>query len=119
MLWALDDALDDELVVAYPYFEQTDPVVYDSEFTYVETDVRFTATRAAVWNHGLGEIISGLFAEGMRITAFEEHDSVPWNALPGQMERGADGEWRLTEAPSRLAASYTLQAEKAAGEGGA
>ncbi len=113
MLWALDDALSDELVVAYPYFEQVRPVVYDSELTYVETDVRFSATRAAVWNHGLGEIIGALFAEGMRITAFEEHDSVPWNALPGQMERGSDGEWRLAEQPSRLAASYTLQAEKA------
>ncbi|HTX62862.1 MAG TPA: class I SAM-dependent methyltransferase [Acidimicrobiales bacterium] len=112
MLWALDDAIADELVVAYPYFEQPDPVVYDSEFTYVETDVRFTKTRAAVWNHGLGEIFSALFGAGMRVVAFEEHDSVPWNALPGQMVRDELGEWRLVEQPSRLAASYTLQAEK-------
>ncbi len=114
MLWALDDGRADDLVVRFPYFEEPEPLVYDSELTYVETEARFSATRAAVWNHGLGEITSALLAEGMRITALEEHQSVPWNALPGQMVRGEDGEWRLTETPSRLAASYTLQAEKAA-----
>jgi hypothetical protein len=48
----------------------------------------------------------------MRITAFAEHDSVPWDALPGQMERLADGEFRLIDRPWRVAASYTLQAVK-------
>lgn len=112
MLWSLDDERPGELVVRFPYFEEPGPIVYDSDLTYVETDVRFAATRAAVWNHGLGEIVSALFSQGMRITALEEHQSVPWNALPGQMVRGDDGEWRLVDAPARLAASYTLQAEK-------
>ena len=43
----------------------------------------------------------------------EEHRSVPWNALGDAMVEGADGEWRLREAPARLALSYTLQAVKA------
>jgi SAM-dependent methyltransferase len=118
MLWALDDECADGLVVRFPYFEEPEPLVYDSDLTYVETDVRFTKTRAAVWNHALGEVVTALCAQGMRITALEEHQSVPWNALPGQMARGADGEWRLTEAPGRLAASYTLQAEKVGAAGG-
>jgi len=37
---------------------------------------------------------------------------VPWQALPGQMQHSADGEWRLADRPWRLAASYTLQARK-------
>lgn len=112
MLWSLDDERSDGLHVRFSYFEETEPLVYDSDLTYVETDVRFTATKAAVWNHGLGEIVSALLAHGFRLNAFAEHPSVPWNALPGQMRRGDDGEWRLVEAPERLAASYTLQATK-------
>jgi SAM-dependent methyltransferase len=51
---------------------------------------------------------------GLTLTGFTEHDSVPWNALPGQMVHNeAEDEWRLKDAPSRLAASYTLQAVKA------
>jgi hypothetical protein len=40
-----------------------------------------------------------------------EHDSVPWEALPGRIRRD-DGEWRLIEHPERLPLSYTLHAVK-------
>jgi hypothetical protein len=46
------------------------------------------------------------------VIALEEHDSVPWEALPGLMIKDAHGEWRLSEAPERLAASFTLQARR-------
>ena len=46
----------------------------------------------------------------MELTGFTEHDSVPWEALPGQMELLENGEWRLTDRPWRLAHSYTLRA---------
>ncbi len=41
-----------------------------------------------------------------------EHDSVPWEALPGQMERLLGKEWRIRDRPWRVALSYTLQAVK-------
>ena len=41
-----------------------------------------------------------------------EHDSVPWEALPGQMEKTTEKEWRLRDRPWRLPHSYTLQAVK-------
>ena len=111
MLWAIDEQRTDALVVDYPYFEQPEPMVFDEAGTYVETDVEFTANRTHEWNHGLGEIVTGLLDAGMGLTALDEHDSVPWEALPGQMEpTGVDGEWRLAERPERLPASYTLQA---------
>ena len=46
----------------------------------------------------------------MEITGLVEHDSVPWEALPGQMEPIGGGEWRLARAPERVPHSYTLQA---------
>jgi hypothetical protein len=48
----------------------------------------------------------------MELTGLTEHDSVPWEALPGKMERTDGGEWRLADRPWRLPHSYTLQAVK-------
>ena len=109
MLWALDEA-QEGLVVGYPYFETEEPLADESEGTYVATDATFERNLSYSWNHGLGEIITALLDYGMQLTAFEEHDTVPWDALPGRMERGDDGEFRLREHPERVAASYTLQA---------
>ena len=47
------------------------------------------------WNHGLGEIVGALSGVGMRVVMLEEHRSVPWNALPGQMVDVGDGEFSL------------------------
>lgn len=114
MLWSLTDARPDGLlVVDLPYFERDEPSVWEDGGTYVETDVVFTANTTHEWNHGLGEIVTALISEGLEITGLVEHDSVPWEALPGQMTRDDQGEWRLTDRPWRLAASYTLQAAKA------
>lgn len=115
MLWSLDDERpDDLLVVRYPYFERAEPTVFVQGGTYVPTDVIFSQTTTHEWSHGLGEIFTALLEAGLEITAFTEHDSVPWNALPGKMEQIGGGEWRLTDAPSRLPCSYTLQAIKRA-----
>ena len=44
-----------------------------------------------------------------------EHDSVPWEALPGCMEAIEGGEYRLRDRPERLAHTYTLQARRPPG----
>ncbi len=111
MLWALADPREDGmLAVEYPYFETTDPTVWDEGGTYVETDVVFAHNLTHEWNHGLGEIVTALLDEGMDITGLVEHDTVPWEARPGEMQRVADTEWRLIDRPVRLPHSYTLQA---------
>jgi SAM-dependent methyltransferase len=119
MLWALEDErADGRLVVDYPYFERAEPIVFDATGTYVETTASFQHTVINQWNHGLGEVVSALLDREMELTMLVEHDSVPWNALPGQMERVELGEWRLIDRPWRLPHSYTLQAVKRAGSDG-
>jgi SAM-dependent methyltransferase len=116
MLWSLEEERsDDLLVVHYPYFETEDAVVLEDPGTYVQTSVSFTHNVTHSWNHGLGEIVTALLDVGMELTMLVEHDSVPWNALPGQMEQiGELSEWRLIDRPWRLAHTYTLQAVKRA-----
>jgi SAM-dependent methyltransferase len=112
MMWTLADRDDDLLVVEQSYFERAEPNVWDEGGTYVETDVQFETTVTHDWNHGLGEIVTALFDVGMELRMLVEHDSVPWEAFPGHMERTGEKEWRLAERPWRLPHSYTLRAVK-------
>jgi len=114
MLWAIDELRPDGLLVPdYPYFEREEPVVWNEGGTYVETDATFEHNTTHVWNHGLGEVVTALQRNGLQMTGLLEHDSVPWDALPGRMEALDNGEFRLADRPWRLAHSYTLQAVKA------
>ena len=113
MLWTLEDELSEGLLaVEHPYFERSEPTIFDYPGTYVETTATFTSNLTHQWNHGLGEIVTALLDAGMDLAMLVEHDSVPWEALPGKMTKIALGEWRLTDRPWRLPHSYTLQAIK-------
>ena len=114
MLWSLDDVRPDGLlVVEHPYFERAEPMVWDSDGTYVATDRSFEHRRTHEWNHGLGEIVTALQRHGLTLTMLVEHDSVPWDPLPGRTVVDEHGEHRLAERTWLLPMSYTLQAVKA------
>ncbi|MEV8213827.1 class I SAM-dependent methyltransferase [Leifsonia sp. NPDC077715] len=113
ILWSMDERLDDDLHLRFPYWEREQPLEWDDDSTYVETTRPLTATRTYEWNHSLGEIVTALIRAGLRIDLLEEHDSVPWETLPGQMvER--DGEFVLAALDGVAPLSYTLRASKAA-----
>ncbi|WP_327005098.1 class I SAM-dependent methyltransferase [Dactylosporangium sp. NBC_01737] len=113
MLWAIDETRADGLLaVDQAYFERAEPLVWEEDGTYVETDVKFQNTVTHQWNHGLGEIVTALFDAGLDLTMLQEHDSAPWDALPGRTVADEHGEHRLAERPWRLPQTYTLQARK-------
>jgi SAM-dependent methyltransferase len=114
MMWAIDETRTEDLVIGYPYFELQEPLVSEDPGTYVATEAEFTHNVTHWWNHGLGEIVTALLDAGMQLTGLTEHQSVPWQALPGQMEQVDLGEWQLADRPWRLACTYTLQAVKPA-----
>ena len=114
MLWAMQDMMEDKLlVVEHPYFEIDQPMVFDEPGTYVQTDAEFENTVTHEWNHGLGQIVTSLLDAGMTVTGLVEHDTVPWEALPGLMHKVGENEWQLADRPERLPHTYTLQAVKA------
>ena len=113
MLWTLDESDRTTLLVAGSYYErQDDPWVDDSNDTYVATDADFVNNLNYTFNHGIGEVVTALLDAGLVLSMLVEHDSVPWEALPGQMQQASNGEWSLIDRPWRLAATYTLQAVK-------
>ncbi|WNB85146.1 class I SAM-dependent methyltransferase [Cellulomonas sp. ATA003] len=94
-----------------PYFEQTEPLVWEDEYSYAGTE-KVAQPRSMEWNHGLGEIVTAVLDAGLELTSLTEHDSVPWDALPGLMVRDDVGEYRLRERPERLPATFTLTARR-------
>ena len=110
VLWAIAEGRTDVVALEYPYFELPEPMVWTEGGTYMETDVEFTHKITHEWNHGIGEIVTAVLNAGMTLTGLVEHQSVPWEALPGLMSRTSDKEWQLTDRPWRLPHTYTLQA---------
>ena len=112
VLWSLAERDDGLLVIDLPYFETEQPNRWEDATTYVQTDEVLDVRASYDWNHGLGEIVSALLDAGLELTMLVEHDSVPWEAIPGRMEKLDNGEYRLPERRERLPLTYTLQAVK-------
>lgn len=112
---ALADAetAQDPVRLEYPYTEAAGPTRWDDGLSYIVGATMEHGTTYE-WNHGLGEIVTGCLDAGLTMTGLAEHDSLPWPQLGPLMTRDdATGEWRPTDRPERLAASFTLQARRA------
>jgi SAM-dependent methyltransferase len=115
VLWALCNPRPDELLVLeYPYFETDGGTEFIEPKTYVEHEGELSSPRSVSFNHGIGEILTAILQAGLRLVAFEEHQSVPWDPFGSAGARDERGEYRLRERPERMPASYTLKAEKPA-----
>ncbi len=94
-----------------PYWEQKEPLVWCDEVSYAGSGT-VASPESMEWNHSLSEIVTAVLEAGLMLELLTEHDSVPWDALPGLMALGDDGEYRLAVRPERLPASFTLAARK-------
>jgi SAM-dependent methyltransferase len=106
-----DPRPDGLLVIEYPYFE-TEGIRFSEDQSYVPHEEPLASPDLVHFNHGIAEVITAVVEAGMALTAIEEHDTVPWNALDGAMEDIGNGEYRLRSDVARLPATYTLQATK-------
>lgn len=113
MLWSLTEPRADGLVtVEFPYFETPGGTRFVERKTYVPHEGELASPESISFNHGLAEIVTAMMHAGLALTAIAEHDSAPWDFLPGATVADDRGEYRLRERPERLAATYTLQAAK-------
>lgn len=112
MLYSIGDVTPDGTFrLAYSYVEDEGTLAHETT-SYVPHEGELTAPESVSFNHGIGELLTALIQEGFVIDGFEEHDSVPWDALPGAMVHDQMGEFRLRDRPERLAASFTLRAHQ-------
>jgi len=100
------------IALELPYWEQQQGMVWSDEVTYAG-DEAVSSPCSVEWNHSLGEIVMAVLGAGLRLTGLVEHDSVPFQPFPGAMTYEPEtGEYRLTERPERLPATFTLTAVK-------
>lgn len=114
VLWMMESEEGDEgrLDVRYPYFETDKPMMFDDNATYTDGDVDFTHTRNYEWNHGLGEILAALLAEGLVLDHIEEYNRVCYQALPHMVEV-SPGVYELPgKQRDQVPLMYTLGARK-------
>ncbi len=100
------------LSLEMPYFEQEKWVQWREEHTYAGDD-EVPSPVSVEWNHAISEIVTALLEAGLQLTGLVEHDSVPWEPFPGLMSYDEEtGEYRLSDRPERLPASFTVTAVK-------
>ena len=103
---------DEPVVPEFGYFEDPDnPWVEDSETTYTDAEQQVEHTRSYQWNHALGEVITALLDQSLRLDHLEEHD---WTAFQrfDWMKRTADQCWEQPEGRVKIPLSYTLLATR-------
>jgi SAM-dependent methyltransferase len=109
LAWALAE---DRLEFERSYFEEREPLVDDSGYTYTDAEGPLQATRSYEWNHGVGEIVTALVRYGLRLEWLVEHDWTDWPRFPWLVET-ADGRWALPQGTPRLPLSFSLLASRA------
>ncbi len=73
-----------------PYWEDEAGLTWSDEVSYAgEAVVASPVSRE--WNHALSEIVMAVLDAGLGLELLAEHDSVPWEALPGLMVHNETG----------------------------
>jgi 2-polyprenyl-3-methyl-5-hydroxy-6-metoxy-1,4-benzoquinol methylase len=112
MVYAIDYDRRDELVVTQPYFETGNAIRYDEGTTYADDSVRLENSVTYEWPHSLSEIIQSLLDAGLQLTAFAEHRTIPWAALPALVKDADAARYRLPDSPERLPLTFSVIARR-------
>jgi SAM-dependent methyltransferase len=107
--WALaDDSFDFE----HTYFEEQDaPFVDDSDTTYTDSDRPLLHNRSYEWNHSIGEIVTALIRNGLRLDWLVEHDWTVWQRWPWLVQVD-DGKWVPPPGMGRPPLTFSLHATR-------
>ncbi len=102
-----------ELRLQYPYWSHREPISLEAHGSYADPEAPTDELVEHGWDHGLGEIVTGLAREGLRIEFLHEFPFSMWK-LDFTVE-GPDGRFHLPgELDGRLPLSFPLKATKPA-----
>ena len=103
MSMAVGDDTTSGLTLHEPYFQQTEPMTWDDDGSYVdapEGTAPVARTRNHQWNHSVGQVLTALIAAGLVIDEVVETRHSAWCRWPELMEPCAQG-YRLADPASR------------------
>jgi SAM-dependent methyltransferase len=103
---------EDGLVIEHTYFQESEPLVDDSGYTYTDQERLIASTRTYEWSHGIGETVSALIGSGLRLEWLIEHDWVPYRPF-AWLVQNSDGNWTSPADRPRVPLSFSLLARAA------
>ena len=106
LLWTFDD---NELTFRYSYFGG-EALAFPTEGSYADRTANVREPNEYGWNHSLGEIVTSLADEGLRIEFLREMPFVEWPV--DFLEEREDGTWGLPEGQPELPLFFALRATK-------
>lgn len=101
---------DEDRSIEFDYFS-TEPYDWHDAGSYAAPEVETQHNDTIEHQHGVGTILTALLAQGLRITAFEEHDHTLFARWPDLVHHD-DGTFRLPEGVPRLPLLFALVAEQ-------
>ena len=108
VLWMLSN---DFSHIQYPYSSsENEPIEEVETGTYADRDAEITVTTYG-WNHGLSRIMGVLLEEGLQLKRFEEFTYSVYECFQN-LERGADGFWRIKGMGDKLPMMYGIEMVK-------
>jgi len=112
VMWIFDDE-EATLKIRYPYFHTDEPLAFPVEGSYVDPKAEVDHDMEYGWTHSLGDIVSVLAEEGLRIDFLHEFPFVDW-PLKFLVE-ASDGTWVLPpEVQGEVPLFFSLKATKPA-----
>jgi len=111
LVWEDEGVEPGELRLRYPYWSHADPIRIEVQGSYADREAATEGLVEYGWDHSLGEIVTSLANEGLRIEFLHEFDFVRW---PVEfLAQGEDGRFRLPEgSKGQLPLFFSLKASK-------
>lgn len=96
--------------VGYNYFN-AGPVEEISDGTYADREADIS-NNSISWNHSLGEVMTALLGQGLRLDSFQEYDYSPYNCFRHTVEVEPK-KFRIKHLDNKIPMLYALSATKA------
>ncbi len=97
----LDTEHPSELKIKYPYWHSEEPLSWEENGSYVDSDVKLENKQGYEWNHTISDILNALIQAGLVIKEVQEYPHLPWKPCP-LAHKNEDGEWRIDGDPLPL-----------------
>jgi SAM-dependent methyltransferase len=99
------------LRLRYPYFTTPEPLAFPTQGSYADRSAQVKQEVEYGWNHGLGEIVTGLAQAGLRIEFLHEFPFGEWPV--SFLNPATDGTYRLPpENDGKLPLFFSIRATK-------
>jgi SAM-dependent methyltransferase len=106
VVWMFDN---DFTKIKYRYFN-SQAIIENEEGTYAEKGAALSQVNV-MWNHGIGEVVNSLLANGLEIKALAEYDYSPYDCFNKTKKIGSK-KYRIEHLEDKIPMVYSIVAKK-------